>query len=68
MAAAGEHIMAGVREVVYHRSPPLATTNLRIVLSRAGERAAVMGASQLVSQHVLSPSGIEATLTAMATA
>jgi glucokinase len=63
MAAAGEHIMAGVREVVYHRSPPLATTNLRIVLSRAGERAAVMGASQLVSQHVLSPAGIEATLT-----
>ncbi|WP_077489402.1 ROK family transcriptional regulator [Sinomonas mesophila] len=62
MAAAGEHIMAGVREVVYHRSPPLATTNLRVVLSRAGERAAVMGASQLVSQHVLSPAGIEAAL------
>ena len=64
MSAAGEHVMAGVREVVYHRSPPLATTNLRIVLSRAGQRAAVMGASQLVSQHVLSPSGIEATLAA----
>ncbi|WP_136612027.1 ROK family transcriptional regulator [Sinomonas albida] len=64
MAAAGEHVMAGVREVVYHRSPPLATTNLRIVLSRAGERAAVMGASQLVSQHILSPAGIEATLAA----
>ncbi|KHL03507.1 ROK family transcriptional regulator [Sinomonas humi] len=68
MAAAGEHIMAGVREVVYRRSPPLATTNLRIVLSRAGERAAVMGASQLVSQHVLSPAGIEAALLSMATA
>ncbi|MCH6471909.1 ROK family transcriptional regulator [Sinomonas terrae] len=68
MAAAGEHVMAGVREVVYRRSPPLATTNLRIVLSRAGERAAVMGASQLVSQHVLSPAGIEAALLSMATA
>jgi glucokinase len=66
MAAAGEHIMAGVREVVYHRSPPLATTNLRIVLSRAGESAAVMGASQLVSQHVLSPAGIEAALASTA--
>ncbi|NUP75045.1 MAG: ROK family protein, partial [Sinomonas sp.] len=64
MAAAGEHVMAGVREVVYHRSPPLATTNLRIVLSRTGERAAVMGASQLVSQHLLSPAGIEAALAA----
>ncbi|MDQ4502963.1 ROK family protein [Sinomonas sp. ASV322] len=68
MAAAGEHIMAGVREVVYHRSPPLATTNLRIVLSRAGGRAAVMGASQLVSQHVLSPAGIEAALAALVAA
>jgi glucokinase len=68
MAAAGDHIMAGVREVVYHRSPPLATTNLRIVLSRAGERAAVMGASQLVSQHVLSPAGVEAALAATANA
>ncbi|MDQ4489976.1 ROK family protein [Sinomonas sp. ASV486] len=68
MAAAGEHVMAGVREVVYHRSPPLATTNLRIVLSRAGERAAVMGASRLVSQHVLSPAGVEAALATMASA
>jgi glucokinase len=67
VAAAGEHVMAGVREVVYHRSPPLATTNLRIGLSRAGERAAVMGASQLVSQHVLSPAGVEATLAAAST-
>lgn len=64
MAAAGEHVMAGVREVVYHRSSPLATTNLEIVLSRAGERAAVMGASHLVSQHILSPTGIEAALAA----
>lgn len=62
VAAAGDHVIAGVREVVYHRSPPLATTNLRIVLSRAGERAAVMGAGQLVSQYVLSPAGIEAAL------
>ncbi|MEH0626525.1 ROK family transcriptional regulator [Streptomyces stelliscabiei] len=62
MAAVGEHLAAGVREVVYQRSPPLATTNLRISLSRAGERAAIMGASQLVCQHILSPEGIEAEL------
>lgn len=68
MAAAGEHLMAGVREVVYHRSPPLATTNLRIVLSRAGDRAAIMGASQLVCQHILSPEGIEAELVSRASA
>lgn len=68
MAAAGEHLMAGVREVVYHRSLPLATTNLRIILSRAGERAAIMGASQLVCQHILSPEGIEAELASLASA
>ncbi|MGI5423856.1 ROK family protein [Streptomyces sp. CA-179760] len=68
MAAAGEHLMAGVREVVYHRSPPLATTHLRIVLSRAGDQAATMGASHLVCQHVLSPDGIEAELASAADA
>ena len=30
LAEAGEHLLAGVREVVYHRSPPLATQHLRI--------------------------------------
>lgn len=62
LAAAGEHIMAGVHEVVYHRSPPLATANLRIVLSRARDRAAILGASHLVADHVLSPTGVDAAL------
>lgn len=58
----GEHLVAGVREVVYRRSLPLATSQLRIGLSRAGDRAALFGASQLVTRHVLSPAAIEATL------
>lgn len=62
MAAAGEHIMAGVQEVVAHRSAPFATANLRIALSLARDHAAIMGASQLVSQYVLSPAGIDAAL------
>lgn len=62
MAAVGEHIMAGVQEVVYHRSPPLATANLQIALSRAQDRAAIMGASRLVTEYILSPAGVEATL------
>ena len=60
--------MAGIREVVYRRSPPLATSHLRIGLSMAGQRAAVLGASQMVTQHVLSPTVIEATLTGSAIA
>ncbi|MET4146673.1 ROK family transcriptional regulator [Arthrobacter sp. UYCo732] len=58
----GEHLVAGIREVVYRRSPPLATSHLRIGISMAGQRAAVLGASQMVTQHVLSPAVVEATL------
>ncbi|WP_461189034.1 ROK family transcriptional regulator [Arthrobacter sp. Z4-13] len=64
LGQAGEHLMAGVREVVYRRSLPLATAHLRIALSVAGDRAAILGASQMVTQHVLSPASIEATLQA----
>jgi predicted NBD/HSP70 family sugar kinase len=62
LGQAGEHLMAGVREVVYRRSLPLATAHLRIALSRAGDRAAILGASRMVTQHVLSPAAIEAAL------
>jgi predicted NBD/HSP70 family sugar kinase len=65
LGQAGEHLMAGVREVVYRRSLPLATAHLRIALSMAGDRAAILGASQMVTQHVLSPAAVEATLQAM---
>ncbi|BCW39126.1 sugar kinase [Arthrobacter sp. StoSoilB3] len=61
---AGEHLVAGIREVVYRRSLPLATTHLRIGISMAGDRSAILGASQMVTQYVLSPSVIEATLQA----
>jgi predicted NBD/HSP70 family sugar kinase len=61
---AGENLVAGIREVVYRRSLPLATSHLRIGLSIAGDQAAVLGASHLVIQHVLSPSVIESTLQA----
>ena len=59
MAEAGEHLLAGIREVVYQRSLPLATEHLRIVTSPAGERAGVLGAAALAIGHVLSPDAIE---------
>lgn len=64
LGQAGEHLMAGVREVVYRRSQPLATSHLRIAQSTAGDQAAILGASHLVTQFVLSPAAIEATLQA----
>ena len=60
LATAGEHLLAGVREVVYRRSLPLATPQLRMVASEAGERAGVLGAASLAIGHTLSPEAIEA--------
>jgi len=58
MARVGEHLIAGVREVVYARSIPLATEHLSIVQSTAAARAAVIGASMLAIEHVLSPQAL----------
>ncbi|WP_125133516.1 ROK family transcriptional regulator [Microbacterium sp. 10M-3C3] len=55
MARVGEHLIAGVREVVYTRSTPLATERLAIVHSTAAEDAAVIGAGVLALEHALSP-------------
>ena len=60
MALTGEHFIAGIREVVYTRSLPLATEHLRIVPSVSGERAGVVGASAMAVAHVLSPEAIDA--------
>lgn len=62
MAEAGEHLLAGIREVVYGRSLPLATQHLSIVTSRTKGRAGIVGASTLVIDHVLSRDGLEALL------
>lgn len=62
IARAGEHLLAGIREVVYRRSIPLATQHLAIVQSEAGSRAGVLGAAMMVTQHVLAPERIEAHL------
>jgi predicted NBD/HSP70 family sugar kinase len=59
LADAGEHLLAGVREVVYHRSPPLSTQHLRISPSHTGARAGVRGASAMVIQAVLAPEAID---------
>lgn len=66
IARAGEHLLAGVREVVYRRSIPLATQHLTIVQTQAGERAAVLGAAIMVAREVLSPANVDAYVAASA--
>ncbi|MHA7266126.1 ROK family transcriptional regulator [Arthrobacter halodurans] len=60
LAQAGEHLLAGIREVIYRRSLPLATEHLRVVPSVAGARAGVRGAAVMAIDHVLSPESIAA--------
>lgn len=59
LSSAGEYLMAGVREIVYQRSLPLATARLRIVQSMAADHAGVLGAARMVIDYVLAPAGIE---------
>jgi predicted NBD/HSP70 family sugar kinase len=60
ISRAGEHLIAGVREVVYGQSIPLATQHLNIVQSRTDETAGVLGAAIMVIQRMLSPESVDA--------
>jgi predicted NBD/HSP70 family sugar kinase len=62
LAEAGDGLLAGVREVVYRRSLPLATQHLRIVRSQVAQRAGVVGAAVEVIDHVLAPEQIDSLL------
>jgi len=63
ISAAGEHLLAGIREVVYQRGAPLSTQHLQIRTSRSWEDGALRGASMIALHHALSPQAIEAKAT-----
>ncbi|MFS0866649.1 ROK family protein [Microbacterium sp. 179-B 1A2 NHS] len=65
MARVGEHLIAGVREVVYTRSTPLATEHLSIVQSSTAEKAGVLGASMLAVEYALSGDALTVGLAAV---
>src|ERR671915_533567 len=62
LSAVHDHLVAGVREVIYRRSLPLATHHLEIVPSRTGADAAALGAGILAIEHFLSPGHIDQVL------
>jgi predicted NBD/HSP70 family sugar kinase len=62
LASAGEHLIAGVREVVYARSMPLASENLTIVQSKAGKEVGIIGANVMAIEYVLDADTIDAML------
>jgi predicted NBD/HSP70 family sugar kinase len=59
IAEAQDHLLAGIREVVFQRSLPLATRDLTIANSRLGDRAGVVGAAIMVIDHVLAPEAVD---------
>ncbi|MFI0898157.1 ROK family protein [Streptomyces sp. NPDC020983] len=62
LSTIGDHLMAGVREVIYQRALPLATRQLQIVPTRYKSRAGVAGAAYLVRDHILHPATVDAAL------
>ncbi len=62
IAEAHAQLLAGVREGIFSRSLPLATRDLRIVPSRLGDRAGVIGAATMAIEHVLSPDAVDRSL------
>jgi predicted NBD/HSP70 family sugar kinase len=55
LAHADEQLLAGIREVVYGRSLPLATRQLMIVPSQLDPRAGLVGLACLLAEEIFAP-------------
>lgn len=64
LAAADNHLFAGVRESVYARSLPLATRHLQIVPAEQGELAGVNGLVTALCDHLYQPNRIDSIIAA----
>lgn len=62
LAHGAPSLLAGVREVIYARSLPLATGELSVVPAQTGEHAGVIGAATMAVQQFLAPQSINAML------
>ena len=62
LAHADEPLLAGIREVVYRRSLPLATRDLQITTSKLDERAGVTGLALMLGDHIFAPHAIDRAL------
>jgi predicted NBD/HSP70 family sugar kinase len=58
VVAAGDFVLAAIRETVYRRSLPLATRTLRIEPSGLGETAGLAGAAHLVLDSLFAPNAL----------
>jgi glucokinase-like ROK family protein len=58
VAAAGDTLLASIRENVYRCSLPLATRDLQISFSPLGDQAGLRGAAAMVTDEVFAPANI----------
>ncbi|WP_286931321.1 MULTISPECIES: ROK family transcriptional regulator [Aeromicrobium] len=59
LAEAGDLLVDGVRERVFERSHPLATTDLTVVASPLGADAGLLGAAQMAADAALAPARVD---------
>lgn len=57
-----EPLLAGIREVVYSRSQPLATRDLQLTYSRLTYQAGLIGASIIVRDRLFAPTTVNSSL------
>jgi predicted NBD/HSP70 family sugar kinase len=62
MAQTNEYFVTGMRELIYQRSLPRATRRLRVVSTTLGERASVVGMTELAVDEVFAPDAVDARL------
>lgn len=62
LGSAADTMVAGIREMVYARSLPLATRRLDIVPAALGEMSGVMGLAAALTDHIFDPARVDAAL------
>ncbi len=60
LAGIEEQLFAGIREMVYRRSLPLATRRLQIVATRLDNRSGLIGLALLLADSIFAPDRVEA--------
>ena len=59
-------LVVGIREAIYRRSLPLATSNLAIIATQTGRQAGILGAIELAREQMLAPARIKPVIAAIA--
>jgi predicted NBD/HSP70 family sugar kinase len=62
LSHAGEHLLAGMKELIYRRCLPLALDNLSVSVARCDEYAGILGAAHLVIDAALAPDALAETI------